>query len=105
MGARDMVESRLPDFLLRLRAEIPRYADAPESVLRDLHEAGVPEWWKGKEKNPTYWRFRPASLRRQLQEMEISAVYSMLDSLEEVLTGEGASALPSSTSPHPAALL
>lgn len=85
--AEDVVEARFPDFVLRLRAEAPRYKEAPEEAIREVWEAGVPEWWKGKVKDATYWRQRPAAVRRQLQEMEISAVYAFVETLEEALLG------------------
>lgn len=92
--ADEALEARFPDFAMRLRSETPRYQEAPEEDIRKVWEAGLPEWWKGAQKDPVYWRQRPVSVRKQLQEMEISAVYSFLASLEEALTGGGAGAEP-----------
>lgn len=83
--AEKIVEERFPGFVEKIRAEMPRYVEAPETVLRELFETGVPEWWKGKEKSSVYWKHRPAPLRRHLQEMEIEAVYAYLDELEKLL--------------------
>ena len=44
--AEKIVEDRFPSFVEKIRAEMPRYVEAPETVLRELFETGVPEWWR-----------------------------------------------------------
>lgn len=83
--AEKVVDGSFQSFVEKITAEMPRYIEAPESVLRELFETGVPEWWQGKEKHPFYWKHRAASAKRGLQEMEIKALYTYLDELEKLL--------------------
>eukprot|EP00746_Dinoflagellata_sp_MGD_P020052 gnl/MRDRNA2_/MRDRNA2_146643_c0_seq1.p1 gnl/MRDRNA2_/MRDRNA2_146643_c0~~gnl/MRDRNA2_/MRDRNA2_146643_c0_seq1.p1 ORF type:complete len:423 (+),score=71.43 gnl/MRDRNA2_/MRDRNA2_146643_c0_seq1:60-1328(+) len=83
--AKKGVEDAFPGFVERIQIEMPRYIEAPRSVLEELYETGVPEWWQGQQKSSVYWKHRPAPLRRQLAEMEISAIYAYLDEIEKVI--------------------
>lgn len=79
------IEKFYDAFSIRLKSDMPVYAGAPDDVLRSLYENGVPEWWKGKEKDSLYWKHRPSQLRRSLMEMEIDATRNHLQELESLL--------------------
>eukprot|EP00927_Polykrikos_kofoidii_P040535 TRINITY_DN34631_c0_g1_i1.p1 TRINITY_DN34631_c0_g1~~TRINITY_DN34631_c0_g1_i1.p1 ORF type:complete len:468 (+),score=71.60 TRINITY_DN34631_c0_g1_i1:38-1441(+) len=83
--AHEVTEMIFPRFARSLRLEMPQYAEAPDEVIRQVWEQGVPEWWKGKPKSKLYWRHRPADVRAIIMEMEIKAVRQYVDSIEQAV--------------------
>ncbi|GBG29102.1 Adenylyltransferase and sulfurtransferase MOCS3 [Hondaea fermentalgiana] len=89
-----IMEDYHPKFIAKLRASHVSYAHMPAEALEDFYENGVPEYWKGKEKNSLYWTHRPRELRVFLLVQEIEAVAALVDHLFEYLSAGKRAAEP-----------
>jgi hypothetical protein len=73
----------------RRRKADPRLIHYPDAVLDDVWDSGVPEYWKGKEKDPMFWRHKPAAVFRDLVVREARDVRLFVQLLSQ-LAGEQA---------------
>eukprot|EP00441_Pelagodinium_beii_P045311 CAMPEP_0197626068 /NCGR_PEP_ID=MMETSP1338-20131121/5210_1 /TAXON_ID=43686 ORGANISM="Pelagodinium beii, Strain RCC1491" /NCGR_SAMPLE_ID=MMETSP1338 /ASSEMBLY_ACC=CAM_ASM_000754 /LENGTH=417 /DNA_ID=CAMNT_0043196585 /DNA_START=48 /DNA_END=1297 /DNA_ORIENTATION=+ len=56
-----------------------------EEDVRKAVESGVEEWWKGHRKSSLFWRFQPASVKREILRQELGGVRAYLDLIGQVL--------------------
>jgi len=53
----------------------------PAEAIEAAVEEGVPEWWKGIKKASLFWRFKPRSLRQELQVQELDYLQKYLQTI------------------------
>eukprot|EP00299_Pterocystis_sp_00344_P007583 c2519_g1_i1.p1 GENE.c2519_g1_i1~~c2519_g1_i1.p1 ORF type:complete len:1392 (+),score=412.82 c2519_g1_i1:290-4177(+) len=78
--ADEIIEKHREVFIERLK-RVPRWQMAPNQVLSDMFTKGIPEYWKGFEKNQMWWSSRPASIRKKLLIDEVEASRNALRTL------------------------
>ena len=65
-----LANQALEDYRLQFRAkmkEVDRYKHYPDSVLDQLLEDGIPEYWKGQVIDRLWWTHRPIQVRKTHQ--------------------------------------